>query len=293
VTDRAVRPAGSSGGGRESSATELTRDGRSPGDMAEASGPPGLSKVHATSPALERQPTSAAPEIVPPEDGQWIDRWISSERLSRYLHEAEGDRIRALALYEWNTQISASFHRDLAHVEVALRNAYDGAAAGWKGPGHWLIDGYPILFAPVMRTKRQQQAGEWTRRRVDINAKPRALIEKAIHNAGGSRATPGKVVAELTFGFWRYLSSSAHEKSLWVPLLHRAFPPRTRRMDVDSRVGRLYELRNRTAHHEPLFGEDVAGRVTDLLTVAELLQPELSAHVRATSTVLALAAVRP
>ena len=172
--------------------------------MAIASGPPGLSKVHDTSPALGRQPMSAIPEIVPPADGQWIDRWIGPERLSRYLHAAGGDRTRALALYEWNAQLGAALQRDLAHFEVALRNAYDRAAANWRGPGHWLLNGNQVLFAPVVRMKRQQLGGQWKKRPVDINAKPRALIEKAIQDAGAAQATPGKVVAELSFGFWRY-----------------------------------------------------------------------------------------
>jgi hypothetical protein len=32
------------------------------------------------------------------------------------------------------------------------------------------------------------------------------------------------VVAELSLGFWRYLSVKRHEKHLWVPYLHHAFP---------------------------------------------------------------------
>lgn len=147
-----------------------------------------------------------------------------------------GEPTRALALYEWNSQVSAAFQRDLSHVEVALRNAYDGAAAGhWTGSGHWLLDDYTSVFAPVMRTKRDRRGAT---HRTDINAKPRSLIASAIDKAGGPRrATDGKVAAELSFGFWRYLSSSAHEKTLWVPMLHHAFPARTNRAAVDAEVG--------------------------------------------------------
>jgi hypothetical protein len=96
------------------------------------------------------------------------------------------------------------------------------------------------------------------------------------------------------FGFWRYLSSAAHEKTLWVPALHRAFPPGTNRAThVDGPVGRLHDLRNRVAHHEPLLTTDVAGRLSDLIGVAARLDLHLGQHVQATSTVSSLLDTRP
>jgi len=96
------------------------------------------------------------------------------------------------------------------------------------------------------------------------------------------------------FGFWRYLSSAAHEKTLWVPALHRAFPRGTdRAAHVDGPVGRLHDLRNRVAHHEPLLTMDVAGRAADLIGLANRLDPQLGEHLQATSRVSALLADRP
>jgi hypothetical protein len=101
------------------------------------------------------------------------------------------------------------------------------------------------------------------------------------------------VVAELNFGFWRYLSSSAHEKTLWVPLLHQAFPSGTNRADVDGKIGRLHVLRNRVAHHEPLLLEDLPARHADLVDTAGRLQPQLARHLATTSQVPALLGARP
>jgi hypothetical protein len=96
------------------------------------------------------------------------------------------------------------------------------------------------------------------------------------------------------FGFWRYLSSAAHEKTLWVPALHRAFPRGTdRALHVDGPVGRLHDLRNRVAHHEPLLTTDVAGRLADLIGLATRLDPPLGQYLEATSTVANLLTVRP
>ncbi|UAL29846.1 hypothetical protein K8W59_19325 [Nocardioides rotundus] len=183
----------------------------------------------------------------------------------------------ALDLYEWNAEISAALLRDLAHLEVGLRNAYDRAlSARWPGPPHWTTANIPA-FAPLWRTRRG--------RRVDVNLRTRESPHRAVDSAGGPAAPPGKVIAELMFGFWRFLSSSAHEKSLWVPSLHQAFAPGTDRRDVDRPIGRLHGLRNRVAHHEPLLRYDITGRVTDIATVAGLLDPDLDRHLSATSRV--------
>lgn len=233
--------------------------------------------------------TAPTPQVVPPTPppaGDWVEAWLSVPRFAVYLAAADSDHTRALALYEWNAQISAALLHDLAHLEVGLRNAYDIAlSARWPGPPHWTLAGETV-FAPVFRTRG--------RRRVDINDRPRDNLRHAITNAGGLNARPGKIVAELMFGFWRYLSSAAHEKTLWVPALHRAFPRGTdRATHVDGPVGRLHDLRNRVAHHEPLLTTDVSSRLADLIGLASRLEPQLGQHLQATSTVSALLATRP
>jgi hypothetical protein len=101
------------------------------------------------------------------------------------------------------------------------------------------------------------------------------------------------VIAELTFGFWRYLSSAAHEVPLWRPYLHRAG---TSRIAVDAPVTRLHRPRNRAAHHEPLLHRDrtsdlmqlATGHLTDgygdLLVVAGRISNDLQAYIAAHSS---------
>ena len=62
---------------------------------------------------------------------------------------------------------------------------------------------------------------------------------------------------------------------------------------VDSRVGELHELRNRVAHHEPLLTEDLQRKHTLLLELADLIEPSLAAHIKATTRVPVLIASRP
>ncbi|MBF4138171.1 hypothetical protein [Streptomyces albidoflavus] len=225
-----------------------------------------------------------------PGAGPWVEAWLSPARFGVYLYETGGDRARALELYRWNSELSCAVLRDLGHFEVALRNAYATALdATWSGPGHWLDDPASPLRAPLLRTKRGGPRGP---RQVDINDKPRRAIDAA-RSRYGVQALPGKIIADLSLGLWRYLSSSAHEKTLWVPHLHRAFPAGTNRATVDRKIGDLHGLRNRAAHWEPLLAAPLARRMGDLVWVAGLLSPELADFVQHHSEVAVLLAKRP
>ena len=209
-----------------------------------------------------------------------------------------------MQLYEWNATGSAAFMRDLAHLEVALRNAYDDALTSGLPPRgmHWVFD--PTRYFPTVWKTARNGA------RYNDNHEPQRLIAQATATAllsvqAAARTTkqavpvtppPGKVVAELPFGFWRYLSAAKHEKRLWVPYLHKAFAPGTSRHELDRRINRLHELRNRIAHHEPLLRRNrVTGvlslstrhlddRHHDLLAVADLISPNIRDYIAATST---------
>lgn len=89
---------------------------------------------------------------------------------------------------------------------------------------------------------------------------------KAKDSSGTVR--PGKVVAELTFGFWRYLLTAHYEASLWTPALRHAFPSGLARGTVYELVEHINILRNRVAHHEPIHRRNLQ---TDLLRIEQLL----------------------
>lgn len=229
-----------------------------------------------------------------PAHGPWVTDWLGQPRFARYVTEAHGDNQRALELYEWNAAVSANFMHDLAHLEVAVRNAYNRALDTRPGAaGHWVSDS--TVFPPVWRTKRRTdpRTGKRSTIQVDINEQPRKSLARAVRDAGGLSASPGKVVAQLSFGFWRYLSSTAHDATLWRDCLYRAFPPGTARIEVDTRMGGLHELRNRVAHHEPLLAFGLDQNRENLFDLATLVNPVLRTHLEATSSVSALLAARP
>lgn len=218
----------------------------------------------------------------------WIEQWLSSERFALYVRKSGGDRTRALALYEWNAKLSATFLHNLNHFEVALRNAYDTQLVGATvaGDKHWTDRATARRLFP-----EHLRIDPGTGKVKDANRVPINKIGQA-RRAAGEHPSPGKIVAELMFGFWTYMTSDIHEKTLWVPYLHKAFPPNTNRAKIHHTLGDLREFRNRVAHHEPILDAPEARR-RQLVFAMRLIRPEALDHFTAHSDVSAVLAQRP
>lgn len=107
----------------------------------------------------------------------------------------------------------------------------------------------------------------------------------------------GKVIAELSFGFWRYLVAKRYQATAW-PALQKAFPlhpdgSAAPRVDIDDRMQRIHVLRNRIAHHEPIFRRNVAHDYADMLTLVGWVSREASDWVEELSRVPTMLAQRP
>lgn len=236
----------------------------------------------------------ASVTIPPDASGPWVEQWLSAGRFRTYLNAAGGDRSKGLDLYEWSARMSAAIMHDVGHLEVAVRNAYNGALeARQPGPLHWTED-----LGRYFPYRRGTAANGTT---IDRNDKPRRQVNDATRAAGGPSAPRGKVVAELTFGFWRYLTTRIHDGTLWVPYLRWGFPvgmnatgpvPLSRPV-VDGAMGELHMLRNRVAHHEPLLSADLAARRGDLVLLLDLIDADLSRYVQSQSTWAAVEAQHP
>ena len=189
-----------------------------------------------------------------------IARRLTRERLRSYLTSTGGDLEKAIALYDWNAQVGGALHEDIGRLEVVFRNAIDealvtyGAAQGW--PTVWY-------------RRRQLFPGRHGARALDDIKTARGRATRR-----GVPEVHGKVVAELSFGFWRFLCTTPYLTSLWVPAVAEAFPnhpdhgdPRAVRQAVDDRIQRVHFLRNRVAHHEPVHHRNLK---RDLDSIAQL-----------------------
>jgi hypothetical protein len=105
------------------------------------------------------------------------------------------------------------------------------------------------------------------------------------------------VISELSFGFWRHCTDAAHEKTLWVPYLHHAWPKKTDRAMLDRSLSTINTARNRASHHEPLFGTWTGGSLAvthrELLRLLDLFSPDLATYVRGTSAVMTVLTEHP
>lgn len=176
---------------------------------------------------------------------------LSPERLAPYVRATLGDLTEAVRLYEWNLAVSGALYEALGILEVVLRNALSTQLAAQHGTlaGHWYDDPRGVLSDLAREDIAVARRRVWKLRRPE---------------------TPGRVVAELSFGFWKFLLAKRYEATLWTGYLRHAFPnlePQSRAV-VYRALDELHTVRNRIAHHEPIHSRDLTA---DILTIYRLL----------------------
>ena len=192
-----------------------------------------------------------------------LEASLSSERLGTYLRAARGEREKAIRLHVWNTGVSAAFYGPLQGLEVALRNAMHRRLTDRYG-GAWYDNGNGGLD----RGARERIAG--------------ARTELARDGHGDD---PHRIVAALSFGFWVSLlgpggrlddgRKANYQMTLWRPALRGAFAhcANLNRKQAHGPLNTLRTLRNRIAHHEPIFARDLTRDHERILEVAGWISP--------------------
>lgn len=188
---------------------------------------------------------------------------LAADRLDAYRRPGDADGLDAVARYLWNVALSEALYPPLDALEVGLRNnLYDEIAAVY-GPS-WFTR--PGLLRPTETQSVSEALATLSRQRKPLTA--------------------GRVVAELTFGFWTSLCDRAYERPLWQPLWqrrtvlpHLARRHRTRHV-VSAHLNRIRLLRNRVFHYEPVWHwHDLPQRHQDILAAIGWVSPVLAATV--------------
>lgn len=102
-------------------------------------------------------------------------------------------------------------------------------------------------------------------------------------------------IAELNFGFWRYLLARRYEATLWTPALRHAFPnlaPRSR-TTVYRSVSELHLLRNRIAHHEPIHRRNLMLDALNMYRLLDWIDTDMRVWAVGLSRIQPLIASRP
>lgn len=188
-----------------------------------------------------------------------IKNALSTARMSTYelVVDGMGNQIspaQALDLYAWNAQVSAALMAPLHICEVVVRNAVADVLVAQYG------DKWP--WSPGFE-KSLPHPPQGYSARVDLQ------------NARRNAPTAGKVIPELKFAFWQRMFTHRHDSRLWDTYLTQVFPNLPHGQSVSQARQVLYNelehlrrLRNRIAHHEPIFKRNLTDdfqKITDLI----------------------------
>lgn len=151
----------------------------------------------------------------------------------------------AIELYAWNATIAGALLTPLHVCEVTIRNAVSDALEttyGSRWP--WSVSFERSLPDPPLMHS------------------PRKDLFIARRSAGGT----GEVIPELKFIFWQKMFTGRYDTRIWDRLLHGIFPNLDQSLTVKENRTMIYQgleiirrLRNRIAHHEPIFSRNLMG----------------------------------
>lgn len=194
-----------------------------------------------------------------PDFFQQIECILHTERIDSYRQDG-ADAELTMARYSLNMALSESLYPALQFSEIALRNSIHQALTTRCGTDAWYNSSASKLIP-------------WQRDLVSD-------AKKSLRNIG-KPLTPGRMVAELNFGFWTGFFNKAHgQTGIGHYLAKKAFPhaPLQERdlIRLGVRWKDIRDLRNRVFHHERiLHWKDLDARHQAILKVIYWISPEL------------------
>jgi len=175
-------------------------------------------------------------------DCNLVKKALSEARMSTY-EKAFPEIEKAIELYAWNANVSAGFLAPLHICEVVIRNAVSDALASEYGEAWpWSEDFRATLSEP----------GQGYSAKADLK------------KAASKQRLTSKVIPELKFVFWQSMFKVSHNGRIWAKHLLTIFEnlpndkdTRTLIKEIQNDLDKIRKLRNRIAHHEPIFNRDL------------------------------------
>lgn len=188
-----------------------------------------------------------------------IEDCLSGDRLSVYGADGVSRQVM-LARYCWNVALAESLYPVLHLLEVGLRNAIHQTMVEIVGTQSWfdVVEMTPWAYSKIGEAKQK-------------------LARR------GRGVTPGRVIAELSFGFWgsmfegHYLSKEAQYLPGGIKLTFPYLPKSEhRRKAIKARLDRIRRLRNRVFHHERIIHfKDLRDQHVVILETLAWIHPDL------------------
>ena len=225
---------------------------------------------------------------------------LPEPRFQRYLDYAEecssnpSDNQTEIAVqfYAWNTALSAAFYEPLQALEIALRNAVhkqmtNAFGKAWynnlpkdklnksQGRDKGKEDQIEITFSKIENVKEKLDS------EIEVLEKKIARLKKKKKEFGKKTEELQKkkeesyiadyMVTNLDLGFWVNLF---YYKYLWKRGLKQVFSPENlKKGEIHDRLKKINKLRNRIAHHEPIFDRNLEKDMQDILEILGWICP--------------------
>ncbi len=187
-----------------------------------------------------------------------IKQQLSSARLSTY-EKYTNNLDEAIQLYWWNIQISSALFECISICEVLIRNTISQALIELHGE-NWAMN-------------KTFQAS--------LVDKTRKSLQEAIN---GVQSTD-QVIAKLSFFFWQQFFTKRFDHQLWQGRLAKYFPnlmmptlPEARKAIFDD-LEKIRWLRNRIAHHEPIFNKDIENSYQTIQQLIAYQSPSIACQM--------------
>lgn len=165
-----------------------------------------------------------------------LEQFVSKPRLDRYLVSCNNSQERAIKLYNANLLVSQAFYTIMNLFETFLRNSINDRLTIHFGDKDWIIN---------------QKNGFMNNQSLGPRFKLKTQVLKAESSTHGN-ITPGKIIAEQTFGFWTSLFESRHYSLIAGSIIH-CFPLKLSHINrnlISVSLNNIREFRNRIYHNE-------------------------------------------
>jgi len=165
---------------------------------------------------------------------------MTNARMNRYVLACSGNTRKAMTLYRMNLKLTQELFTLISCFEVTLRNVIDATVTLSLG-NNWLRDA-------------ASSRGVFNNSKCHLT---RCNINDAINKL--HVYSHYKLVAELGFGFWRFMFAQ-NQFNATGRILLRVFPSKPisspkhqyNNIYIFNKLAQLNNIRNRMAHHEPI-----------------------------------------
>ncbi|MDD4505676.1 MAG: hypothetical protein PHE60_04805 [Sulfurospirillaceae bacterium] len=163
-----------------------------------------------------------------------LEKSISRDRLEHYSKIFSiNDKKIIIQKYLLNVALSKSLYFPLQTFETTLRNSIHIALSDKLNNEFWFDD--ENFLTPRLRAK----------------------IDEAKNKIDKSKAlTTGRIISELSFGFWTYLLGKEYEQKIWNKYVKLIFPNIPKNMAVRkklaARINTIRNLRNKIFHFDTI-----------------------------------------